>query len=187
MGLETATYIGGLNASNPAGTDPKRQGDDHIRMIKQALLQCFAGFTGSVLVGGQSSGAVNNYALTPNTPLISYTLNTMVVWMPNATSTSTAPTLNISGLGPRLIRAVDGNPLQPGDLPVGQFVAMIDNGTEFRLLAITKNYIDNLAFETVFPTPPAGGGPYFLSYYNGGFSYVTSTIPDFLLQSQGIA
>lgn len=38
MGLETATYISQLNASNPVGaTDPKSQGDDHLRLIKLVL------------------------------------------------------------------------------------------------------------------------------------------------------
>lgn len=37
MGLETGTYISDLVASNPPGTDPKSQGDDHIRLIKSVL------------------------------------------------------------------------------------------------------------------------------------------------------
>lgn len=42
MGLEVATYISGLNASNPVGvSDPKSQGDDHLRLIKSTLLNTF--------------------------------------------------------------------------------------------------------------------------------------------------
>lgn len=37
MGLETATTIAGLNANWPLGTDPKSQGDDHLRLIKSVL------------------------------------------------------------------------------------------------------------------------------------------------------
>lgn len=37
MGLESATTIAGLNENWPLGTDPKSQGDDHIRMIKRVL------------------------------------------------------------------------------------------------------------------------------------------------------
>lgn len=38
MALEAGTYISDLNQSNPVGaTDPKSQGDDHIRLIKTVL------------------------------------------------------------------------------------------------------------------------------------------------------
>ena len=37
MGLENATNINSLNENNPLGTDPRSQGDDHIRMIKSVL------------------------------------------------------------------------------------------------------------------------------------------------------
>ena len=37
MGLETATKISELVATNPTPTDPKSQGDDHLRMIKAVL------------------------------------------------------------------------------------------------------------------------------------------------------
>jgi hypothetical protein len=49
MGLETATYINGLVATNPVGaTDPKSAGDDHLRLIKATLLATFAAITGAV-------------------------------------------------------------------------------------------------------------------------------------------
>lgn len=41
MGLESATYISQLVASNPLSTDKKKQGDDHIRLIKQVLQNTF--------------------------------------------------------------------------------------------------------------------------------------------------
>ncbi len=41
MGLETADYINELVATNPGGTDPKSQGDDHLRTVKRALIQSF--------------------------------------------------------------------------------------------------------------------------------------------------
>lgn len=44
MGLETATYISQLVATNPLGTDPKSQGDNHIQLIKGALQTQFPNF-----------------------------------------------------------------------------------------------------------------------------------------------
>jgi microcystin-dependent protein len=37
MGLETGDYISDLVPTNPTGTDPVSQGDDHIRLIKSVL------------------------------------------------------------------------------------------------------------------------------------------------------
>ena len=37
MGLETGTQIGDLVPANPLGTDPKSQGDDHLRLIKTCV------------------------------------------------------------------------------------------------------------------------------------------------------
>lgn len=48
MALETATYISGLVAVNPLSTDPKSQGDDHLRLIKSVLLNSFPGVSGAV-------------------------------------------------------------------------------------------------------------------------------------------
>ena len=48
MGLEAATYINGLVATNPAAGDQKSQGDDHIRLIKAVLQATFPNLTGAV-------------------------------------------------------------------------------------------------------------------------------------------
>jgi microcystin-dependent protein len=45
MGLESATYIADLVDTNPAGSDLKSQGDNHIRMIKDVLQNTFPGAT----------------------------------------------------------------------------------------------------------------------------------------------
>lgn len=48
MALEAVTYIPELNQSNPVGaTDPKSEGDDHLRNIKKALLNSFGAFVGT--------------------------------------------------------------------------------------------------------------------------------------------
>lgn len=49
MPVESVTYIDDLNATNPVGaTDPKSQGDDHIRNIKLALKNTFPNIDGAV-------------------------------------------------------------------------------------------------------------------------------------------
>lgn len=48
MSLESAGFIKDLVPTNPEGTDPKSQGDDHLRMIKAVLKAQFSGFTQGV-------------------------------------------------------------------------------------------------------------------------------------------
>lgn len=56
MPLETVNYIADLVATNPAGTDQKSQGSNHIRNIKLALRQTFpTGVSGPVAFGGWQS------------------------------------------------------------------------------------------------------------------------------------
>lgn len=48
MSLEAASFIKGLVSSNPPGSDPKSQMDDHLRLIKGVLQSQFAGFTDGI-------------------------------------------------------------------------------------------------------------------------------------------
>lgn len=48
MGLETASYIAGLNSTNPLSSDPSGQGDDHIRLIKAVLKATFPNLDAAV-------------------------------------------------------------------------------------------------------------------------------------------
>lgn len=48
MGLETGTYISDLVTTNPIGaTDPKSQGDDHLRLLKTVIKNTFPGMAGT--------------------------------------------------------------------------------------------------------------------------------------------
>jgi hypothetical protein len=52
MPLESGvTGIQGLNPAWPTGTDPKSQGDDHLRTIKAAIQASFPGMTGAWITG----------------------------------------------------------------------------------------------------------------------------------------
>jgi hypothetical protein len=159
MGLETPTYIGDLNASNPAATDVKSQGDDHLRNIKSALLKSFPGFAGAVICAGTNGGSANAYTLTPTTALVGYVANMVAIFSPAAQNTG-ASTLNISGLGTKNIKTVDGSALTSADLVVGYWYAAVYDGTEFRLIATTKRYIDGLAFSTALPNQPGNADRY---------------------------
>lgn len=48
MALESASYVSQLNAANPLSTDTVSQADDHLRLIKAALVATFPNLTAPV-------------------------------------------------------------------------------------------------------------------------------------------
>lgn len=151
MPLESSiTYPGDLNALWPLAADPKSDGDDHVRNLKKAVLNGFAGFSGAIAVTGTDGGGPNAYTVAPTVPLPSYGLRMNVIFSPVSANTG-ACTLNVSGLGAKPLRSVSGVELVLNDLVVGNVYAAFYNGSEFRLLSVTKQYVDQLAFGTVLP------------------------------------
>lgn len=170
MGLETVVNISDLVKTNPGGGDPKSQGDDHIRNLKIALLNDFAGFTGAVMVTGTDGGSVNAYTLTPANPVVAYGTKMIAVFAPTVSNTS-AVTLEISGLGVKNVKSVSGADLVNGDLVVGGIYAVFYTGTEFRLTGVTKNYIDQFAFSTALPAQPGTSTINYLQTLNGSATW----------------
>lgn len=66
MAIETATYISDLNVSNPPGSDPVGQADDHLRLLKAVLKATFPNITGPV----SSTQAQLNYGPVPTGGII---------------------------------------------------------------------------------------------------------------------
>ena len=65
MALESGTYISDLVITNPASTDSKSEGDNHLRLIKSAIKATFPNITGEVTAtqaqintAGSYSGAI---------------------------------------------------------------------------------------------------------------------------------
>lgn len=160
MGLETGVdYINDLVSTNPTGTDPKGQGDDHIRNTKRAAKQSFAGFAGAVLVTGPESGSANTYVVTPSPAVPSLKDGMFVVVVPQAGNTG-ASTLNVSSLGAKSLRSISGDPLGNGEIVAGMpFIARYDEYNDrFRLTSITKQYADQLAFGGSLPSQGGNAG-----------------------------
>ena len=55
MALESTTYIDGLVITNPTGTDPRSQGDDHIRLVKSTLRSTFPNVAGAMTATASQS------------------------------------------------------------------------------------------------------------------------------------
>jgi len=72
MGLESATYVADLVATNPTGSDQKSQGDDHLRLLKtvlQAELPQSDGFASIVATANWTKGG-SGYLLKPHRNLV---------------------------------------------------------------------------------------------------------------------
>lgn len=60
MGIESATYISQLIATNPVIGDPKTEGDDQIRLIKAVLLATCPNLSGAMT---RTHTQLNSYGL----------------------------------------------------------------------------------------------------------------------------
>jgi hypothetical protein len=81
MALETATYIDGLVATNPAASDAINTVDDHIRLIKSTIKATFPNITGAVTktaaeINGLAPLASPTFTGTPAAPTASPGTNT---------------------------------------------------------------------------------------------------------------
>ena len=61
MALESTTFINGLVATNPTGTDPRSQGDDHIRLVKSAVAATFPNITGAITATHTELNLIDGY------------------------------------------------------------------------------------------------------------------------------
>jgi hypothetical protein len=62
VSIETATYLDDLNASLPAGTDDRSEGDNHIRLLKSVLQNTFPNITGAVTVTQSDLNSIGTFA-----------------------------------------------------------------------------------------------------------------------------
>ncbi|MEY4718482.1 MAG: hypothetical protein RL563_1100 [Pseudomonadota bacterium] len=150
MALETGTYINDLVITNPTSTDPKSQGDDHLRLVKTILKNSFAGFPGMVIVTGtEAQGAtVNDYTVTVSPAPSAYTASMLVVFKATHTNTSTC-TLQVNGLGAKTMLDGMGNAIGAGFISTGEVEAAYYDGANFycvsKQTAPTQASTDNSA------------------------------------------
>ena len=168
MPLEPANHISELVPTNPTPGDPKSQGDDHLRNLKTSLLNDLAGFDGAIMCTGVDGGAANAYTVAPARAIAGYGRRMTVVFGVTVANTG-ASTMKISALEGKPLKSVNGLDLVQGDLTPGVIYAACYNGTEFRLLSITKNYADQLAFSSVLPAQANNKGKFLRT--NGTTAY----------------
>ena len=134
MALESGNYINDLVITSPSSTDPKSQGDDHLRLLKTVLKETINGFTGAVLVTATDTGTATGHVLTPSTALVGYTPMLCLLYKAALTNTG-AITVNVSGLGVKSIKTMAGADPTAGDIVAGYPMLLMYNGTSFITLA----------------------------------------------------
>jgi len=93
MALESATYVSGLVATNPSGSDSISQGDDHLRLIKDVLKNSFPD-------ADQAVATVVVKATAPTTQVkgtIWYDTSTGILKLNTANTGSSPSWLNLNG------------------------------------------------------------------------------------------
>ncbi len=86
---------------------------------------------GNKFASGTDSGSANTYAITPSPALTAYTTGLLAVVKISNSSTG-ASTLNVSGLGAKSIKKIDGTiAITKGDLVAGCSYTFIYDGTNF--------------------------------------------------------
>ena len=130
MALESGNYINDLVITNPTSSDPKSQGDDHLRLVKTILKETLNGFTGAILVTATDTGTATGHILAPSTALVGYTPMLCLLYKALVTNTG-ALTVNVSGLGVRSIKTMAGADPTAGDIVAGYPMLLMYDGTNF--------------------------------------------------------
>lgn len=136
MALESGAFVADLNIANPTGTDPKSQGDDHIRLLKTVLRNSFAGFPGAILATGAEAqgGSANDYVVIVSPAPAAYGAGQVVLFKSTHANTGAA-TLRVNALAAKALKDVDGAALAAGDIASGAVVAALYDGTDFLLVS----------------------------------------------------
>jgi Chaperone of endosialidase len=133
MALESGSYIYDLVQANPPAGDQRKEGDDHLRLIKKVVQQTFPHITGPNLP--TSTGTAAAQVITHLFGPAAYIQGMVVAWIAGFTSTGPM-TLAVNGLGPRNI-FMAGAPIAAGNITAGSLVVAIYDGVQFQVFAST--------------------------------------------------
>lgn len=148
MALETGSYISALVATNPTASDPKSQGDDHLRFVKAKILETFPSVTGAVTPTHTELNFVDGVTSAIQTQLDALTAAKAPIESPTFTGTVTIPSgASIAGFAPLASPTFTGTVTLP---------ATGSGSTE----AVRKDYADGLAFATALPSQTGNAGKF---------------------------
>lgn len=176
MALETATYIDGLVVTNPTATDPKSQGDDHLRLLKSTVKATFPSIAGAVTATQDELNIMDG--VTASTAELNIldgaTLSTAELNTLDGVTVSASDINDVVNKASLNSPAFTGNPTAPTPSPG-------DNDTSIA----TTAFVVQQAFSAALPVQPGGATTYVLTSTGGtaAWGFVT---PDYLLMAQGV-
>jgi hypothetical protein len=188
MGLETGTYIYDLVPTNPiGGSDPKSEGDDHIRLLKSTIKAVFPGMAGRAWREQSKSG---DYTL------LSTDNMTVIACTAALTISGTAATLG-NGFTCVLYNAHSAAITAPGGylLQAGNAILMTTNGSAWRYFPFVLGSMPSVTSLTVNAASgntrvnTVGGGVIWeWGTKTDGTGYVfTSAAKSFVLETGGVS
>lgn len=92
MPLESATYINGLDANNPTGSDGKSAGDDHLRLVKSTIRNTWPNVAGAVTADHTELSYCDGVTSSIQTQLNTLNTDKAPLASPAFTGIPTAPT-----------------------------------------------------------------------------------------------
>lgn len=147
MGLETATYISQLVATNPTSFDPKSQGDNQIRLLKAVLQAQFPNFGTNAIT---ATAAEINYTVGVTSGIQTQLDAKAPVASPTFTGTVTIPSgAVIADYAPLNSPALTGTPTAP----------TATTGTSTTQLATTA-FVTAAAFVAALPGQTGNAGKF---------------------------
>lgn len=166
MALESVTYISDLVSTNPTSTDPKSQGDDHLRAIKSAVKTTFPNISGAVTPTHTELNYVDGVTSPIQTQIDSEVSDRAAADLlkANKAGDTYAGTHDFTG-------ATVTVPTQSAG----------DNSTK----AASTAFATQLAFAAALPAQPGGSATYVLNS-TGGVASWGGGMPDFVLHAQGV-
>lgn len=94
-----------------------------------------------------TTGSANAYLASPTPAVPALVANTWLILKSNFTNTGSA-TLNVSGLGAKSIKKLNGSDVQAGDIQSGQLLLVAYDGTNWQMLNDAKASVWNFAVAT---------------------------------------
>jgi hypothetical protein len=163
VGLETTTYIDGLVSTNPTAGDPVSQGDDHVRLIKAAVLATFPNVTGAVTPTHTELNYVDGVTSAIQTQINTHTTNITQATLTSGTAVATTSGTSIDFTGiPSWVKKItvsfSGVSTNGTSLPM---ILLGDAGgvetTTYTAAATTMSTAGNASFSTSAGFVLAGG------------------------------
>lgn len=133
MALETGNYIKDLDSANPANSDGKAEGDDHLRLIKKVLKNSFPGMAGPF--GGVISLSSPRTLVSDDRFQVILATNAMTLPLAAVASLGAGWTIEVWATNGSVVIDPDGSEQINGAntflLPQGSNTKIISDGTRF--------------------------------------------------------